>query len=542
MTKDKRSKTSRRLWIIAAVVVIVGVAAFALINVTNNMGAARADDQAQSGQIVAATIGDLSASATASGHIQAQREARLSLAVAGTVETVAVEVGDAVNAGDVLVQLETAALERSVANATLNLAIQEANLKGQLDGASAADLASAQAALASAQANLNRVQAGADANDLNAARASLAAAQAAYDDRVAGPDSDTIAQAEASLRNAEAALRQAQAAYDQVANRPDVGMTQQALNLEQATNNHNSARAAYAQATAGASQDQIQQSRASLEQARASLQKLLDSPTPAELASAESQLAQAEAQLASVTQGASSEQLEVAQAQVEQSRLNLQEARDNLEKASLRAPFAGVITAVHVAEGEQASGLAVEMADISHLMVVLNVDEMDVGALAVGQPAVISLETWPGQTVDGTVASIAPKATASGSGIASYEVRVALGQTDLPVRIGMTADADLITAAREGVLLVPSQAVTANRTAGTYTVNLVGTGPDGARTFTETEVTIGLKDDGNTQITSGLNEGDQVLVGEITTSASTTQFGFLSQPSRPAGGDNPFGR
>lgn len=535
MTKDKRSKTSRRLWIIAAVVVIVGVAAFALINVTNNMGAARADDQAQSGQIVAATIGDLSASATASGHIQAQREARLSLAVAGTVETVAVEVGDAVNAGDVLVQLETAALERSVANATLNLAIQEANLKGQLDGASAADLASAQAALASAQANLNRVQAGADANDLNAARASLAAAQAAYDDRVAGPDSDTIAQAEASLRNAEAALRQAQAAYDQVANRPDVGMTQQALNLEQATNNHNSARAAYAQATAGASQDQIQQSRASLEQARASLQKLLDSPTPAELASAESQLA-------SVTQGASSEQLEVAQAQVEQSRLNLQEARDNLEKASLRAPFAGVITAVHVAEGEQASGLAVEMADISHLMVVLNVDEMDVGALAVGQPAVISLETWPGQTVDGTVASIAPKATASGSGIASYEVRVALGQTDLPVRIGMTADADLITAAREGVLLVPSQAVTANRTAGTYTVNLVGTGPDGARTFTETEVTIGLKDDGNTQITSGLNEGDQVLVGEITTSASTTQFGFFSQPSQPAGGDNPFGR
>ncbi len=545
MSTNNSTRQRRRRWPWVVVVIALLGACLVAVPLIGGMGArqaAQAAAQGQSGQMVAAFTGDLSAAATASGNVEAAREARLSLEIAGTVQDVPVSIGDSVQAGDVLVQLGTAALERSVANAELNLTIQEANLKGQLNGSSAADLASAQASVDSAQANLGKVKAGADPNDLSAARASLAAAQAGYDQVVAGPDSETITQAEASLKNAEASLRQAQSAYDQVAGRPDVGMSQQALNLEQATNNHASAKAAYDLAVAGASQDQIQQSRSSLEQTRASLQKLLDSPTAAEVASAQSQLAQAAAQLDSVTQGASSEQIEVLQAQVEQARLNLQEARDNLEKASLRAPFAGVITALHVAQGEQANGLAVEMADTANLEVLLNVDEVDVGALAAGQPAVISLETWPGQTIAGTVASIAPKASESGSGVASYEVRVALGQTDLPVRIGMTADADLIIAAREGVLLVPSQAVTADREAGTYSVNLVGTGPDGARIFTKTEVTIGLKDGDNTQITGGLHIGDEVLIGEITTAAPSS--GFSLMPPRPGGGDggSPFGR
>jgi RND family efflux transporter MFP subunit len=542
MTVEKDRKKRRWPWIIVAVAVLgVGLAAVTVMGATRTMRAATAQVQAQSGQVVTATIGDLAASATASGSITAPREARLSLAINGVVADVPVSVGDDVQAGDVLVQLETTDLDRALANAVLNLTIQEANLRDLLNGTGEAELASAQATVASAQAQLDKVRAGADPNDVTAARASLAAAQAAYADVVAGPDGDTLAQAEASLKNAEASLRQAQAAYDQVAGRPDVGMTQQALNLEQATNNYNSAQAAYDQAVAGASQDQIEQARSSVEQARANLQKLLDSPTAAELASADSQLAQAQAQLASVTEGASSEQTEVAQAQVEQARLKVEEARENLGKASLRAPFAGVITAVHIAQGEQASGLAVEMADTASLEVVLNVDEVDVGELAVGQPAVVTLETWPGEQLQGTLASIAPKATAGSSGIASYEVRVALGASSLPVRIGMTADADLIIAEQTGVLLVPSQAITADREAGTYYVNLVGEDPEGNRTFSKTAVTIGLKDGDYTEITGGLNAGDQVLIGDIITAAAPERPGFLPPTGGGVNGGGPFG-
>ena len=112
----------------------------------------------------------------------------------------------------------------------------------------------------------------------------------------------------------------------------------------------------------------------------------------------------------------------------------------------------------------------------------------------------------------------------------SYEVRVRLGATELPVRLGMTADADLITEARTGVLLLPSQAITADREAGTYSVNVVTTGGEGQQVITSTAVTIGLKDGDNTEITSGLKEGEQVLIGAITV-AEPTRGGFLMPPA-----------
>lgn len=544
MTKEKGTKRSRWLWIIAAVAVIgVGFLAFTLVEPTRLLRADADGVGAQDSQVAVAALGDLTAEATASGYVQASRETRLSLGVSGVVDKVTVAVGDEVQAGDVLVQLDTAALERSLANAELSLAIQEANLQDLLDGTSAAELASAQASVASAQANLEKVQAGATAADVQAARASLAAAQAAYDKLLAGPDSETIAQAQASLNNAEAALRQAQSAYDRVADRPDVGMTQQALELEQATNNYQSARASYNQAMQPASNDQIQQARANVDQARANLQKLLASPTPAELTAAESQVAQAQAQLETAMQGASAAKVDTAQAQVEQARLNVQEAQATLAKGSLTAPFDGTITAVHISEGELASGLAVEIADTTRLQVALNVDEVDVGELALGQPAVVTLETWPDHEIQGEIASIAPRSNESSSALVSYEVLVNLGQTELPVRIGMSAEADLITAARTGVLLAPTAAITPDREAGKYYVNRVRTGADGVRTTERVEVTIGLKDGNWTEITSGLRAGDEVVIGELTVPQVSGSTGFFGSGMRNGeGSGSPFGQ
>ena len=536
--KDTARKRRRWPWAIGAII-IVAVAAPLV------MGAvARAGEQAsaaESGEVVVVTVGNLSARATASGNLAAQRETRLSLEVAGTVADVPVSVGDAVEAGDPLVRLNTAALERAVENAKLALTIQQANLSDLLDGATAAELASAQAAVHSARAHLEDVKDGANPNDIQSARASLASAQAAYQDLLDGPDAQTVTQAQASLANAEAALRQAQAAYDRVAGSPDIGMRRESLELQQATNNYESAKAAYELATRGATNDQLKQAQASIEQARAALQKLLDSPTPADIAASESQLAQAEASLDTVTRGVSDAKIEVAQAQVEQAKINLAEAEESLAKGILRAPFDGVITAVHIDEGERANGLAVEMADTSALELVLNVDEVDVGQLAVGQGAIVTFETWPGRTVEGVIASIAPKATETASSVVSYAVRVRLGARELPVRIGMTADADLITQERSGVLLVSSQAITADRAAGTYSVNRMTTGADGREVVIPTQVTIGLKDGDYTEITSGLLEGDRVLIGAITV-AEPARAGFMMPPAPGGGSRGGLGR
>ena len=102
-------------------------------------------------------------------------------------------------------------------------------------------------------------------------------------------------------------------------------------------------------------------------------------------------------------------------------------------------------------------------------------------------------------------------------------MHLTLDQSDLPILVGMTANADLITEVGENVLLVPNAAITADRDKGTYSVNLVRTTEDGSKSITPIDVTIGLKDDDFTQIVSGLVEGDVVVLGDF--DAPTQTFG-----------------
>ena len=520
----KENKTLK--WILIGLVLVVLVAVGVIM-----LRPAEEVDAAQTGETVTAFIGDLSASATASGTVLAQREAELAFVTGGTVDAVFVEVGDTVTAGAPLVQLVTSDLERAVVNAEQSLIIQEANLESLLEPATEEDIASAEAAVASAQASLDDLVNGPDENEIASAEASLRAAQAdlnaAYsrlnEERASATaeeiqaaeiqlelaqqeatsaaewhsttlvmepqkrlGEDRIADLEESARlsalNANAALADAQDVYDEVIN-GDSNMI------------------ATLQATASLQQ-------ASVDSAQAQLDLVLEGATDAQIASAEATLAQQQANLDALLDGAMDEQIAISEAQVEQARISLQEAQQDLEDATLTAPFAGTVTAVSISPGEQTGSIAIEMVDPTSLEVVLDVDEVDIGDIVVGQTAVITLESWPTEEIDAEVASIAPKNTEAGSALVSYEVYLSLDETDLPILVGMTANAQLITEQKTDVLLVPSEAITPDRAAGKYYVNLMV-----GDTVEVVEVTIGLNDSENTQITSGLEAGDQLLIG-----------------------------
>lgn len=547
MTTQKQPIYRRGRWLAIGVIAIALVAAGAVyFSGRSTQQTASAAAQTETGTIATVATGDLASTATASGNVKVQHTATLSLNQAGTVAKVNVRVGDQVRTGDVLVQLDDTDLARSVASAEQSLIIAEANLADLQSSSSAAELASAQASLDSARASLAKVKAGSSAADVAAARASLSAAQAAYASVLAGPDANTLTQAQATLKNAEATLQQAQSAYDKIASRPEAGMTSQSLELQQATNNYASAQAAYQEATMASTAEDVQKAKATLETAKASLQTLLDSPTPAELAAAEAQVKSAEASLASAQEGTSTVKLAASKAEVEQARLNLQAAQENLAKAKLTAPFDGIVTAVNVAADEYASGEAVTLSDPTSLEVVLGVDEVDVGNLAAGQPATITLEAWPTTDIPGKVVSIAPAPTSSStsSAIVSYAVHLSLGDNNLDVRDGMTANATIVIASKKGVLVVPNQAITPDRTAGKNYVNRVITGPDGVQSTEKVEVIVGMKDDDNTEITGGLQAGDKVLIGTLASSQSSTTSGTAqsgSSSQRNAGGGFFFG-
>ena len=563
-----RTKSRKFLWISAiAIVGIIVVTVLVLGGGWFRGQNAQAVAEPEPGQVVMAFTGDLAPSASASGQLLPDQEARLALGTSGRVEHVYVQVSDQVRAGDLLVQLESDDLQRAVASAEQSLAMQEANLAELLKEPDARDVAAAEASVANAQAQLDDLLAGPSDEELAQAEAARISTQARLDDLLAGPSEEELAQARAALQSAQATLRAAEARYEALGDQlviaqNDINNAQLAkdrardqynllvwndwkagvswapyspqgaaveraqidydvavanYNLTQINANDSAYRSAQAQvaqaeaALAALTEDktaQIASARSQVAHAKATLATLAEEQT-AQIAAARAQLAQARANLAKLLDGASDEQRAIAKAQVEQARISLEEAKDNLEDATLRAPFDGMVTDVTVTAGEWASGPAVEMVDIDSLQVVLDVDEIDIGEIEVGQPTVITLETWPDRELQGKVIAVAPKADNVGE-IVTYQVRLGFDAGALPVLTGMTASARLITSSRENVLLVPNRAIIADRQEGKYYVNrMEGEG------MKRVEVTIGLRDDSHTEILSGLEEGDRLFIGEI---------------------------
>ena len=407
--------------------------------------------------LAAVTSGDITAVVSASGTVLPERQTNLVFQATGTIVKVAVQVGDRVQAGQVLAQLDTKDLELALKQAEIGLRQAEAQLAQLQVGPSAADIASAKAALASAQA--------------------------AYQQILNGTDADRLAAARAQVEQARVALEQAQQMYDKVKDVPGVGMLPQSLQLQQATINYETAQANYRVASRGADQAQVAASQAQVAQAQAALDRLLRGP--------------------------SAEQIAVAQAGVDQARLAVEQAQRRLENARLVAPWDGVVTAVNAVEGAlaQPSAPAVQLADHSRFHINVQVDEVDIVSIAVDQAVSIELDALPARKLAGHVYKIAPAATVDQAGTISYLVTVHFDQTDPLLRAGMSATAHITSSSRRGVLLIPNRAVQVDRESGRLFVEKeTADGPQ------KVEIVVGLRDEQFSEVREGLAEGDQVIM------------------------------
>ncbi|MCB0114428.1 MAG: biotin/lipoyl-binding protein, partial [Caldilineaceae bacterium] len=194
---------------------------------------------------IAQPVTSRNGSAVASGEVLPAQKAQLGFSTAGRVDSVSVAVGDSVAAGDVLIVLDQAAAEASVAMARAGLLRAQANAKDLREGSRPQEIAAAQARLDAANARLTQLTEGASSEDVTAAQANLAAAQASLQQLYSGPrEADRIA-AESALANAESARQAAQSAYDRVSWRSDVAMLPESAALQQATNDYIAAQARY---------------------------------------------------------------------------------------------------------------------------------------------------------------------------------------------------------------------------------------------------------------------------------------------------------
>jgi HlyD family secretion protein len=397
--------------------------------------------------------GTLAATVNATGAVSPVREAQMAFTTGGALTQLNVAQGDQVKAGQVLATLDTRALEFQLAQSEATLTAAQAKLD-QLKNPSPADVAAAQASVASADAALAQLKL---------------------------PTPSDLLMAKADLDKAKAAVDRAQADYDRIggASNPFIAMTQQSQALQQATSDYQKAQAVY-NAKINPSDSQIKQAQSTLEQARAQLVKL-QNPSPNDLKNA--------------------------QANVDQARAGRDLAKANLDNAILRAPFDGIVTHVDFDLGSfaMAGKTVLGVADASELRVKLNIDETDIAGIKTGQNATVDLDAYPGVTLDARVSDVAAAATTN-QGVVNYVVTVTLDPGSTPVKFGMTANANIITARKDNVLLVPNRAIRAEGSKRFVTVQK----PNGASE--EVEIKTGMANDQETEVMSGLNEGQPVLI------------------------------
>jgi len=214
---------------------------------------------------------------------------------------------------------------------------------------------------------------------------------------------------------------------------------------------------------------------------------------------------------------------------VEQKQRALDAAREALADCTIVAPFDGVVAAIDIKAGDEiASGASVATIITANQVASITLNEVDIAKVEAGQKATLSFSAIDGLTITGKVAQVGVMGSVS-QGVVSYEVVIALDEANPQVKSGMSVSAAVITQIKQDVLLVPSTAVkTAND--GSVYVLMEPSGGSADAAPREQTVSIGLSDDQNTEIISGISAADRVAVSSSKQSAAAS-----SSPAQTGG-------
>ena len=206
-------------------------------------------------------------------------------------------------------------------------------------------------------------------------------------------------------------------------------------------------------------------------------------------------------------------ELAVSKAQLGLDKANndLRQATDQLPKAVVTAPFDGVISEVNIKEGdnistaESSSKVVFYLVDADNLELKGTVDEIDVARIALGQPTDITLDALPDAKIPGVLTYIAPVSRVEG-GVVVYDVKIKLqNKESLNLKSGMTAKSEIVTEKKTGVLTIPDRAITKSNGGAVVRVMVDGK-------LQDKQITTGITDGVSTEVISGLNEGDEIII------------------------------
>lgn len=475
-----KTRKNKHLWIVLggllAAVLVIG----ASLAYLNKNAFAQSDNEEPEVQTATARRGDITILASGTGNLITTDEINLGFGTNGPIAELYVEVGDVVQASDLLAeQGEREDLEAAVISGELAFLEAQAALA---DLHAEADLVAAQAAL-----------------ELANATETLEDAQLTWQYQQEGyrASETTIKAAEADLAIAINQLEDAQEKYDSTggSRTEDPKKAQAYKDLAAAEQKYQSALASLNWYTGHPTETD---------------QALLDS----ELALAEAQLTNAQEAYEKVKDGPDQEELARLELQLSRAESNLAVSKRNLEESTIVAPIDGTILEVNGDVGDTVSDAFIRMANLSEPSLEIYLDETDLDKIELAYPVEVIFDALPDHMFTGNVVLVDPSLYSSG-GVSTVRAIVRLDEdpsidfSSLPV--GMGAAVDVIAGISENAVLVPVEALR-ELSPGEYTVFVMQNGELEMR-FVE----VGLMDYTYAEIVSGLSQGEVVTTGIVET-------------------------
>jgi len=233
----------------------------------------------------------------------------------------------------------------------------------------------------------------------------------------------------------------------------------------------------------------------------------------------------------------------------------LQDAKDKLADYFIRAPFAGTITIVNIKKGNTVSTSTVVATLITKTQLAeISFNEVDVAKIKIGQKATLTFDAIPDLTISGVVADIDTLGTVS-QGVVTYIVKISFDTQDERIKPSMSVSAAVITDIKQDVLVVPNSSLK-SQGGISYVENFdAPLAPPTAGAIgsiakiapNKIIVEVGLSNDSQSEIISGIKEGDEIVTRTIlpTTAATATAPSLFGSPATNRGGNTvriPTGR
>jgi HlyD family secretion protein len=512
----------KKIWWITGIVLVLAAAGFVFFRV-------RASGQASTTTDLVTTAvrrGTLTATLSAAGTVRFGQSAVIDWQTSGQVGDVYAKLGDQVDADQKLAALDPNKLSPSMINAKQSLIDAKKALDDLLN--SKVQRAQALQAVDDAQKALDDLKQTA-AENASQAQLALADAQQALKDAQKNrvkmnyphtTDPLVIEKAHTDYLLAKQTHKEALKEYNKVKRKKMTNPERvQALNrLVTAEKDMNTKFAIYNWYLLDYTDDDIAQAdgelavaQANLEKAQADYDRLKNGTSQAAIDLAEATLADAQREYERVKDGPSQDDIDAAQAAVDA-------AQATLDQAHLLAPFSGTITEMDVNSGDLVSSgeQAFRLDDLSTVLVDLQISEVDINNLQIGQQVALTFDAIPTKEYNGEVTTVGVVGTGS-QGVVNYPVTVQITDPDQSIKSGMTAAVSIVTAQHDSVLMVPNQAIRVTGQQRTVTVLFEGQ-------QIPVQVTVGLTNETMSEVSGDqLREGDEVV---INTSAAGTQNNF----------------